>query len=315
MNQTLSNSSALAVPQTLLALYSRYGEWLPRIVALLLVVLLARTAADLLWSLVPTPAAAWQPPPAPPVAAAARTGVDIAKIASSELFGKYLPPAKASAADLARAPDTQLDLKLKGIFAGDEKYSRALIATQDGDERPYAVGDAIGGGGVKVQAIFPDRVVLLRNGRPELLRLDKDRTDANQLAVDDGDSGDNEDEDPEPMSPEEGAMVAQINAIRLSDIRDEMLADPSKASQFIRLQPMNAGGGLHGYRVFPGPNRALFMGTGLRPGDVVTSVNGVELNDPARALQMLGDLAHTNDLNVVVNRGGTSTTIRLSVNN
>ncbi len=312
MNQASASASALTSPQALLALYSRYGEWLPRIVALLLVVLCARTAADLVWSLVPTPTATWQPPPAA-AATATRSGIDIGAISTLGLFGKYQPPAKAAAADLARAPDTQLDLKLKGIFAGDEKYSRALIAAQDGDEKPYAIGDTIGGGGVNVQAIFPDRVVLLRNGRPELLRLDKDRTDA--LAADDTDSGDNEEsDDAEPnMSPEEGAMVAQINSIRLSDIRDELLNDPSKASQFIRLQPMNAGGGLHGYRVFPGANRALFMGTGLHPGDVVTSVNGVELNDPARALQMLGDMAHANSLTVVVNRGGTNQTLSLSL--
>jgi general secretion pathway protein C len=307
MNQA-SASHGLGSPQTWAALYGRYGERLAGFVALLLVILTARAAAELVWALVPVPAAAWKPLPPAPSANATQGSLNINAIASGGLFGRYQPQIKAI--DTKTAPETQLNLKLLGVFAGSKAYSRALIATSDGQEKPYAVGDPISG--ATVESIFPDRVVLLRNGRPELLRLPKEASGGNDVAAS------------EPAGPDDGgdegsdddiaALADQLNAARLADIREQLLSNPGKAQQFIRLQPMMAGGGLHGYRVFPGPNRALFNGTGLRPGDVVTSVNGVNLDDPARALQMLADLAHANNLTVTVNRGGTSQTLSLSLN-
>jgi general secretion pathway protein C len=101
---------------------------------------------------------------------------------------------------------------------------------------------------------------------------------------------------------------------QLSEIRETVLSDPGKAQDFIRVVPASVGGQQRGYRIYPGRDRALFTAAGLRPGDLVTSVNGVELNDPARALQLLGDLSQATTLNVTVERGGQSQNITLSVN-
>jgi general secretion pathway protein C len=277
-------------------LYQRHGGRLPAIAAAVLAILLGRALADLFWVLVPVPESArWQPPPAAPAAPRTSDAPDVNAIAG--LFGRYQAPA-AGEASLLSAPETPLNLTLIGVLADDrEQYSRALIASGT-DEQSYAVGDDVGRG-VTLQAIFPDRVILSRNGRLETLRLERDQPGAG------GDSA------PPPVALNEER--APGTPPPLAQIRDEVLKDPAKASEYVRVQPANVGGQLKGYRVYPGRDRSAFTAAGLRPGDLVTSVNGVQLDDAAKAMQMLGDLGQAGQVNLVVERGGQSQNISINL--
>jgi general secretion pathway protein C len=275
------------------ALVQRHGHRLPVLAAAVFALLLGRVAAELTWVLVPVPETArWQPPPATAAAARPAEAADVGAIAASGLFGRYQAPAGGT---LLAAPDTPLNLALLGVLADDrEQYSRALIA-QGADERSFAVGDDVAAG-VTLQAIFPDRVILSRNGRLETLRLERDKPGAG------GDGA------PPLAQADERPGVPP-----LAQVRDELLKDPGRASEYVRVQPANVGGQLKGYRVYPGRDRAAFTAAGLRPGDLVTSVNGVQLDDPAKALQMLGDLASAGQVNLVVERGGQSQNISINL--
>jgi len=291
---TLRDWSAL--PKTLAPLYERYARWLPAAVDVVLAVLIARLLAQLVWALVPTPAAAaWQPAPVIAAPANPAAQIDINRIAAAHLFGLYNPaPAKDNG---AKAPDTTLNLTLLGILANSKNKaaSRALISSGS-EEKPYSINDTISAG-VTLYAIFPDRVVLSRNGQLETLRLDKDQpnSDAPPLAV-----------------SEAGDGAAQS----LAQIRAQMLANPAKVQDYIRVQPApNAtGNGQMGYRIFPGRDRAVFAGAGLHPGDVVTSINGVQLDDPAKSLQLLSDLSQAGSVTLTVQRGGETQTINVNLN-
>ena len=295
---TFSRSRLNALPGAMPALAARYGRRLPDLANLLLVVVIAKIAASLVWILVPVPESAqWQPATATSPRVAAKAGVDLGRVAGAHLFGQYTAPADPALSDLAAAPDTQLNLTLLGILSNGrndkDRQSRALIATQGGDEKPYAVGDDIARG-VQLQAIFPDRVILLRGGKLETLRLDKDNPGGSLLPSQVGD-----DLVASPTADGESDILTS-----LGEIRSEILADPSKVANYIRVQPVNTGGGLSGYRIYPGRDRTMFSVAGLRPGDVVTSVNGVALNDPARSLQLLTDLSQSAQINLTVDRGG-----------
>lgn len=287
------------LPESWIRAYQRHGRYLPALATALFAILLGRAAADLVWTLVPVPESArWQPPPAAPAAPRSADSPEAAAAASAGLFGRYQAPA-AGDSQLLAAPDTPLNMTLMGLLADDrEQYSRALIS-QSGEEASYAVGDDVARG-VTLQAIFPDRVILSRNGRLETLRLDRDQP---------GTGGDS--------APPLVAMAEERPAASgpppLSQIRDEVLKDPGKASDYVRIQPANVGGQLKGYRVYPGKDRSAFTAAGLRPGDLVTSVNGVQLDDPAKALQMLGDLGQAGQVNLVVERGGQSQNISINL--
>lgn len=286
--------------RTATALHGRYGRALPGVVAAVFAILLGRALADLVWGLVPVPESArWRPPPPATSSARPASAIDLNAIANAGLFGRY-QAAPATEASLLNAPETVLNLTLIGLLADDrEQYSRALIATQGGDEKAYAIGDDVARG-VLLQAIFPDRVILLRGGQLETLRLERDKPGTGGTAA----------PAPPPVassSDDDGA------AAQLTRIRDEVLKDPAKASEYVRLQPANISGQLKGYRVYPGRDRSAFTSAGLRPGDLVTSVNGVQLDDPAKALQLLGDLGQAGQVNLVVERGGQTQNISINL--
>jgi general secretion pathway protein C len=278
--------------------YERHGRRLPGAISLLMAILLGIALADLVWALIPAPkSAAWRPAPAPATAQSSGRpsgAIDVASIQSANLFGQYNAPADAS----GNAPPTSLSLKLLGVLAStdNERYSRALIEVAAGDERPFGLGEQVIQG-TTLQAILPDRVVLSRGGKLETLRLEKESS-----------SSGGEDYTPPPPPPPAGGGMA------LSQIRDQILQDPNKAGDYVRVQPANKEGHLHGYRIYPGKDRTIFAQAGLKPGDLVTEVNGVQLDDASKALRVLSDLKDVSQLNLVVERGGQSQTINVKMN-
>lgn len=294
-------TSAPALPAALTRFLERRAGLFPRVAEIVFVILLAQALAVLAWKLVPAPeGSGWQVPTASaPGAAQAARGPDVERIASAHLFGEYVPPADPEAAALSEAPDTRLDLTLLGILAATaERGSRALIAASNGEEKPYAIGDDVVRG-ARLQAIFPDRVILARAGQLETLRLDKDAPRATPSTA-------------RPATADRG--LGEDTTQMLSNIRQELLSDPSKAAEYIRVQPASSAGQLRGYRLYPGRNRAAFNAVGLRPGDLVTQVNGIQLNDANTALQMLGQLSQSNNITVVVERGGQQQTVNVNFN-
>ena len=306
---TLSSKSLLSLPKAAPRLYARYGAKLPALASVVLVVLLAQLIARLVWLLVPLPQAAeWRPAPAVAAQPTGKQQVDLDAISQAALFGAWQAPAVSTAQDLADAPDTNLSLTLLGILANgaDPKTSRALIGTQGGEEKPYAIGADVAHG-VTLQAICPDRVILSRSGRLETLRLDKDRANNSSGFAPASAQGD----DNGASADDSGASGGQS----LAQVRQKLLADPSKAADFIRVQPVPSatGSGLGGYRIYPGRDRSVFTAAGLKPGDVVTAVNGVQLNDPSRSLQLLSDLSQSTQINLSVDRGGQTQNFSLSL--
>lgn len=301
-------STSLAIPPALTRAYQRHGRLLPRIAEVVLVILIAQALAQLMWKLIPAPPAApWRPASsfAGPSVSAAKQDAGIDKIVAAHLFGQYQPQKPAAPEDIEEAPDTRLNLTLFGILAATvERGSRALISAPNTVDKPYAVGDDVVKG-VRLQAIFPDRVILARAGQLETLRMKKnERVQASASSHRVASS-----------KPRSGALeLSADTAALLGQIRQKLLADPGQAATYIRVQPASRGGQLRGYRLYPGRDRAAFTAVGLRPGDLVTQVNGIQLNNANTALQMLGQLSEAQNLSVVVERGGKEQTMNVNFN-
>lgn len=283
------------------AFYRKHGSKLPPAAAFVLALVIARQVAGLLWMLVPMPEATrWRPAPAVVETAPIKTGGNADAVVGAHLFGEYQVAANASAQTLGTAPETTLNFTLLGILAGtSEAESLALIAKDGNDEAPYRIGDDVTPG-VNLQAIFSDRVILSRNGQLETLRLDKDAP-SNADVINAVASA---------APAEEGSPAA---AAMLSQIRSQVLTDPSKAANFIRIQPISSDAGVTGYRVYPGAERDAFNASGLKPGDVVTAINGTPLNNPAQALQLLQSLSTASSASLAIERNGAIQSVNISL--
>ncbi len=280
------------------ALLGRASETLPFWVSLLLVIGIGYYCARLAWLLVPGPApAAWTPPPlAAPTAQAPASASDAgayAAIASAHLFGQATAEAAPGLDSAANAPETQLQLQLRGAVAAlDERFAHAIIADSAGNEKVYFIKDPVPGGAV-LQQVQADRVILSRGGVLEALLLPR-------VSVGGGASG-----------PRTAAPQPLVRRPTPASMQEAVTQNAAAITEIIRPQPFMPNGELKGYRVYPGRNREQFVALGLKPGDLVTEINGMALNNPAQAMETFRSLANTTQVTVTIDRDGQTQTLTL----
>jgi general secretion pathway protein C len=95
--------------------------------------------------------------------------------------------------------------------------------------------------------------------------------------------------------------------------RQHITSEPSVITDIMRPQPVFAQGKQRGYRVYPGRNRQAFTRLGLRPGDLVTAINGTPLDDPARGQEIFSTLGSSSEAHVTVMRNGKQQDLTLNM--
>jgi len=298
MLATLVERDKLANPNYL-------GSWL----TLGLVTLLCPwTAARLFWQLMPGEPSAnnsqYSTPGGIPNPSTGNTPVT--DLSSLTLVGRGAPGLAPSIS--FDAPETQLDLKLQGTLAGDDpKSGLAIIADDRGNEASYAVGDALPGGAA-LHEIYPERVILSRQGQYESLRLRE--PDKNHPSQRFGTST-------RPNTTPAGGRQPQfagIKGVNWAELQQQQRLDPVALAKQIQVLPFTQNGQQIGVRLQAGRDAALLGRLGLRSSDVITSVNGIALNDPSKAFELLRQLNTATQFNVVLLRNGSETTLNINLN-
>jgi general secretion pathway protein C len=207
----------------------------------------------------------------------------LATVVNAHLFGA------APTAVNANAPPTTLPLILTGVIAdpGHPGRGQAIIGSSAAAATLYSVGSAVSGG-AHLHAVYADRVLLERNGALETLMLPRTPLAGASYT-------------PAPRAPVTGGLLQSNSASLLAGL--------------LRVQPVFSQGKLSGYRVFPagaqGPQ--AFRQLGLRPGDLILAINGTNLDDPSRAVEILQTLSSSGSAQVTVSRNGTPTEVNLDL--
>jgi general secretion pathway protein C len=262
----------------------------PLIVAFILAGLIGVRVAVILVQLagpaVPEPALA-----VAPVQVQAKKAVDVASILRANLFGRSDP-----VLDSSNAPVTSMPLVLGGVVAAwdargthNPKAGFALIGTSATDIRNYRVGGAVPGG-ARLHEVHRDRVLLDRGGSIEALLLPP------RLGM--------------PPPPPPSPIVT--GAVPVQRMQQVMRENPALLNQIMSRSAVVVGGKLQGMRVNPGPNRQAFEKLGLRPGDLVTAINGTQLSDQ-RAEDVFNSLSNAAEANITVERNGTRQELHLNL--
>ena len=272
--------------------------------------------AALSWSLlphaaVPEPAVILNPQGGGVVAAE----VDIEALVGRNLFGTAgskpvaeIKPAEQPQAGAAgslegiekRARETRLSLKLQGIVASDDlTEARAIIEVQR-QQQQYRVNDKLPvSGNVTLIKILPDRVVLNNGGEYELLML-FDSSAA--IAV--------------PLTPPGPVAQRKLDQRDNREItamaeayRRRLYSNPQSLSDVVKIAAVRDNGQLRGYRVSAGRDRKQFESLGFKSNDVVTGVNGVELTDPGKAVELYRIMRSAEEASFNVLRDGDEITL------
>lgn len=296
----------------------RWAMRAPDIANLVLVALIALAVARLFWLV-------WPEPAAQAVAASSADGgsraassqtIDIDSIAGAHLFGEQVAKdANAHKEKQIKAPETHLNLELTGIVSdsrGDR--SRALIKDPKGKQDSYKVGQQIVSG-VKLHAIYVDRVILDRSGHYETLTLESIKKVRSMTGIEPGrlSAAANANSVHASRNDSSPQTVSGDVADRIGTIRKKILSDPSTASHYIRLRPARQNGNLVGYRIYPGEDKSLFKKAGIQSGELVTAINGQPLDNPAASLKLLGSLAHASTATVTLQHNGQTRTVRINL--
>lgn len=313
----------------------------PSIAAGLLMMLLAIMLATLVWQvLTPTktipiaPASAAKNPNSPVPNQPINYGNDIAK---HHLFGEEKKQVKTVQATVATkptvTPKTQLSLVLLGILDRSPKKSYAIIAPKQGGEQKFhSVGDEPQAG-VIITSIRAREITLKYNGKSEVLKIPETQLNA----VTSTRRGNSNASLPKalppatsplplaiPVSPQEGGALSpkaaaadgkksEVSAEGLGQLRDAIINNPAKLLEIASVtERKDKEGNLLGFRLSPGKNRALFRQLGLRPGDVVTSVNGIQLDSTSKGLGIMGELQGAESINMIIQRAGQEVSISKS---
>jgi general secretion pathway protein C len=256
----------------------------PRVATWVLALALGVQAAMIVTDLTggkPVTAADSSPPSLPPRSA----HVNVAAIANNHLFG--IAESEATpVADAANAPPTSIPLVLTGTIASDNpEAGLAILGDSAANTKFVAVGGLLPGG-AKLHSVYKDRVVLERNGALESLMLPRQG----------GPSLGSANMPPPVMPTVENPVVDRV--------RQLIANEPGAISEIMRPQPVFAQGKQRGFRVYPGRNRQAFTRLGLRPGDLVTAINGTPLDDPSRGQEVFNTLSSSSEAHVTVMRNG-----------
>ena len=221
-----------------------------------------------------------------------KRSVNVALISNAHLFGQ--PPVERVAAQTdGSAPPTSLPLVLTGIISADDPQNGLAILGQTAQNaKVFAVGDNLPGGGAKLHAVYNDKVIIDRGGALETLMLPK------QVAL---------------GAPPLTAAALPTESPVADRMRKLITEQPSLLADVMRPQPVFANGKQTGYRVYPGRNRAAFGRLGLRPGDLVTAVNGTPLDDPEHGQEIFRTLGSSPEAHVTVTRGGQQQDLTLNL--
>ncbi|MCE9687847.1 type II secretion system protein GspC [Shewanella sp. AS16] len=292
-------AKAAGVPHRAL---SQIVFWLGLILALYL-------AAQISWKLVPNSQRTgnWSPSPQ---SVGQGTKVDIGEVLQLGLFGKAGQsdkPKVEPVETVTDAPKTSLSIQLTGVVASTAEQKGLAVIESAGSQETYGLGDKIKGTSASLKEVYADRIIITNAGRYETLMLDGLKyTSQSQVN--------------EQLQQAKGNRVQRVDRRRDSEVtqelaesREELLADPSKITDYLAISPVKQGDELVGYRLNPGKDAALFKQAGFQPNDLAKSINGYDLTEMSQALEVMAQLAELTEVSIMVERDGQLVEIMFSL--
>lgn len=217
--------------------------------------------------------------------------------ATESLSFQPLDPALAARAFLPGAPaasDNQgaeaSGLQLFGVrLAADPSRSTAILGSAGSSQASFAIGDQVAAG-VTLTSVGPGHVTVSQNGAPRRLSLPEASVAAIAAAA-----------LPPASGPPAVASPGAAEAI-----------DPTQLLAETGLRPRLSNGQPDGYTVIPRGDGSALRRAGLKPGDVLLTVNGQALS-PERMSELGDTLGSSPSVVVTIERDGKQQTLTLQM--
>lgn len=269
---------------------------LPTAVSVVLVIACANVLSQITWSLLTDdeqPVITTVKKPA--ITPKANNQQAFRQLTGANLFGAI---DKVETAKPIKVPETRLNLVLKGVLAAVPMASASAIIARgkNGKEEIYGIGDKLPGG-VTIKEIHPDHVIIESRGQLETLRMPKDSS-ISQLT--------------NPGIALKNTL-AKTSTRELKDIRQSIIKSPKTFSEYAIPVLVKENGKQIGYRLQSRNKSDLLTALGIKPSDVITSINGVALDDPKNSMRALNKLSSASEINITVKRNGAEVPLNIQL--
>lgn len=243
---------------------------------------------------------------------------DAEEILRRNLFGSKVldtsGAAEKSETDLESLPESTLPLKLLGTVV-QVRGERSFAIIQDTGTRQqqiHFIGDEVREGAI-LTSVTRNRVVLLRNGREEILEKGEDRSAAPPAIRSRA--------RPTRTAKARTAAQGRITVRKVGDnsfVMDRrevegMLQDFNKLLTQIRVVPHFADGKPDGFKIFNIRPGSFFASLGMVNGDIIKRVNGLDITGPEQALQMFQQLRDESQVTVDLERFRKNLTLQYEI--
>ncbi len=270
---------------------------------------LCRSLAQLVWVVFPPPSSPPAPiaPISPASSAAGGESIDIVALQETHLFGEYDPVLAAQQQEEKKPvivdeevnKITKLNLKLQGVINSSDPQKASAIIGETNNQKLYRIGEEISGvsGKVTLHRVEDLRVILDNNGEKEALWLYGE--DGKKFATG------------TYTPPARSRPVRPPSDKKQVTVKKEDVFQVKSISDVVRFMVATEEGRMIGYKVRPGRKRELFDQVGLKNDDIVVSVNGIEVNEPAKVREVYQALKTATEANLEVLRDGSTQYIEI----
>ncbi len=191
---------------------------------------------------------------------------------------------------------SSLSARLLGTVAGSSEYAYAVIQVNN-DINVYRVKDEIGN--AVILAIERKKVIILHNGAKEELSMYEEENK--------GVTG---------TAAGTAYNVTQVGKGTYNIPENQFKSAIQNMGELLtqaRVVPNMSSGNISGYRIFAITPGSLYANIGLHDGDVIHSVNGIQVTTPESALQLFQQLQNERRFTVNIDRNGQPMTLNYTV--
>ncbi|MBF0263867.1 MAG: type II secretion system protein GspC [Gammaproteobacteria bacterium] len=197
------------------------------------------------------------------------------------------------------AVKTPLNISLHGIIYDKNGNSSAIISGQNFKEKEFHESEKLPIGNAVIHQISAHEVIILRQGKYEKMSLfTADQQITNKKII---------------YTKKNDNTNKQIISNKLNQYKSKALKNPMSLNGLINFRTKTSNGQFQGYILSPGKDKVLFEQSGLKPGDVLTRINGLELNTPNKIFALANQLKEMKHLDIGIKRNGLEQNLYFSI--
>jgi general secretion pathway protein C len=288
----------------------------------LIVIGIAYTLANGIWSFFQTPVSSTLEPRTSEASKTTRAPANVNWILAKNLFGEAGAAPVANGRDDEPTVQTRLPLELQSVFVAEDttaNLSAAIVAQRGKPGLRYKVGANLPGNAELIE-VRTDRIILRRAGVKETLMFPKIKSQlvaeaSESEETDDSDEADESKQRPRPRSSEtRGGKNSNANDnTQASDstedpqdlvntYREKLTDDATSTLNELGIESVDSSGAA-GYRIADMAQSPYLRQTGLQSGDVILSVNGRPVGDIERDQLEIENIMAQGSARIEVQRG------------